>query len=53
MGSQADLEAQMARLGQERYESRRKKAEEHHLETTTPAGQWLLQNAVGLLSDEL
>lgn len=53
MGKQADLERQMAQLGQERYRGRRKKAEALRLETTTPAGQWLLQNAVGQLADAL
>ena len=41
----------MARLGRERYQSRRHKAESKHLESTTPAGQWLLQNAVAHMAE--
>lgn len=53
MSKQAALEAEMARLGRERYQSRRKKAEAAQLETTTPAGQWLLANAVTHLGEAI
>lgn len=48
--TQAELERDMAQKGEARYASRRAKAEARSLETTTPTGQWLLQNAVDLLS---
>ncbi|QDP54765.1 MAG: putative RNA polymerase [Prokaryotic dsDNA virus sp.] len=50
---QAELEAEMAKLGKDRYRHRKQKAEAKQLETTTPAGQWLLQNAVGHLAERI
>ena len=50
---QAELEAEMAKLGRDRYRHRKQKAEAKQLETTTPAGQWLLQNAVGHLAERI
>ena len=47
---QYDLEAEMVQLGIDRYKRKRRKAEEKELETTTPAGQWLLQTAIDPLS---
>ena len=53
MSEQAALEAKMARLGRERYQQRKQKAEANNLETTTPAGQWLLANAVTQLAEAI
>ena len=50
---QEDLEKEMHLLGIERYRRKRNKAEEKELETTTPSGRWLLQNAVSLLAEGL
>ena len=43
----------MARLGKARYQARKDQAEQHGLETTTPAGQWLLANAVTHLAEAI
>jgi DNA-directed RNA polymerase len=40
------LEREMAEKGQQRYQRKRQVAEEKGIETTTPAGQWLLANAI-------
>ncbi len=47
--SQEELELEMHRLGVERYQHKRRKAESKELETTIPGGQWLLRNTVTLL----
>ncbi|MAH44485.1 hypothetical protein CMI37_01570 [Candidatus Pacearchaeota archaeon] len=51
--SQEELEIEMTRLGVERYQHKRRKAESKELETTIPGGQWLLRNTVSLLQSEL
>ena len=53
MSEQAALEREMAQLGRARYLARKDKAETHGLETTTPAGQWLLANAVTHLAEAI
>ena len=51
--SQEELELEMTRLGVERYQHKRRKAESKELETTIPGGQWLLRNTVSLLQAAL
>lgn len=43
----------MAQQGIDRYQRKRRIAEEKGIETTTPAGQWLLANAIGPLTQAL
>ena len=43
----------MSERGATRYQRKRKIAEEKELETTTPAGQWLLANAIEPLAEAL
>ena len=51
--TQKELEGEMESGGIERYRKKRRAAEEKSIESTTPAGQWLLANAIQPLSEAL
>ena len=50
---QKALESEMSTRGIDRYQRKRRHAEEKELETTTAAGQWLLANAIEPLARAL